>query len=673
MVDVQEHIYYDDPTVGHPDVRTRLKNASYFFLGNGMIQLAIQWSPEGEGSTYGLVFMDPNELTPKRDALSFEESTGFGHSMLSIREENQVSEPGQCAVEWDPASVVPTVIVSWRWKDYRVSERFYCQDMDEPELFRIIEIENHGSDSSQLILQTELPESKISVEKEIQSGDVSHIVISYRFEAGQIRMSVVKKPAGNDSAMDYWMKRPSDVDFGDPLLNHLFKTSVMQLPATISQKGVVDASIWQYNREWVRDHSFMVVGLTLSGHHERARSLLRRLFSEFVSDEGSCVDSSEKRDSDDVELDQNGALVWALHQYVLWTGDTALVKSIWPLVKKTVLFPFQETFYHQPSGMLVNCREYWERHRVFGVKDGIELMYQVFPVIGLQSAVALALIIGQDEDVNEWERMADTLKENILSHPTYKMVDEQGFIKRRRVDGSVQDEICPETDSGLPYGVPLKEDRIHKLRPDTCAALPISLGFVDAQSDVARATLVSLEKLWNEEWAIGGHGRYASSSEADCAGPWPIGSLLVAKAALEAGDSANVWRTLRWMNTLTGSAAGSWFEMYGNRISPPYAQVGLLPWTWGEILMLFVQHMMGFRPFKDGIEIRPRILTGLLEVKGRIPFRGKHIYFQMTVCDDLKDDTFIVNGISYDSNDGVIRVQYKGRDIELEIRVPQLK
>lgn len=49
-IDVKEHVYDDDPRRGHADVRTRLKEGSYFFLGNGRIQAAVQYSPSGEGS-----------------------------------------------------------------------------------------------------------------------------------------------------------------------------------------------------------------------------------------------------------------------------------------------------------------------------------------------------------------------------------------------------------------------------------------------------------------------------------------------------------------------------------------------------------------------------------------------------------------------------------------------
>lgn len=63
MIDVKEHIYHDDPKVGHPDVKTRLKDGYYFFLGNGLIQAAIQVAPSNDGSPLGLIIMNPEQLS----------------------------------------------------------------------------------------------------------------------------------------------------------------------------------------------------------------------------------------------------------------------------------------------------------------------------------------------------------------------------------------------------------------------------------------------------------------------------------------------------------------------------------------------------------------------------------------------------------------------------------
>ena len=68
-MDMKEHIYADDPKVGHPDIRTYLEGVDYFFIGNGLIQAAVQVCRSGEGTPLGLLIMNPDRFGPKRAAL----------------------------------------------------------------------------------------------------------------------------------------------------------------------------------------------------------------------------------------------------------------------------------------------------------------------------------------------------------------------------------------------------------------------------------------------------------------------------------------------------------------------------------------------------------------------------------------------------------------------------
>ena len=87
------------------------------------------------------------------------------------------------------------------------------------------------------------------------------------------------------------------------------------------------------------------------------------------------------------------------------------------------------------------------------------------------------------------------MKTAILSHPTHALVREGGLIKRRGADGSVQDRIVPRPGHGLPKEVGLARDIPHPLNPDSACALPILLGFVAPESDLARTTMSQLEAL----------------------------------------------------------------------------------------------------------------------------------------------------------------------------------
>jgi len=119
------------------------------------------------------------------------------------------------------------------------------------------------------------------------------------------------------------------------------------------------------------------------------------------------------------------------------------------------------------------------------------------------------------------------------------------------------------------------------------------------------------------------------SSEPDSPGAWPFASVFVARALVEAGDSARAWRILRWLATTDGSASGAWFEFNGPRIAPPFPQVGIIPWTWAELVLLFIHHVLGVRPEADGIRVRPRLLAGMRGVDARIPVRDGWLHLEL--------------------------------------------
>jgi hypothetical protein len=229
--------------------------------------------------------------------------------------------------------------------------------------------------------------------------------------------------------------------------------------------------------------------------------------------------------------------------------------------------------------------------------------------------------VGHDAEAARWDEAAGQLRNALLADPTYALCDARGFVKRRGLDGTVQDAISALPGSGLPPGVPLAGGGPHLLNPDTCCVLPVVFGLVDPAAPVSRATLANIDVLWNQDWDTGGYGRYHVSSEPDSPGAWPFASLFVARALVEAGESARAWRILRWLASTDGSAAGAWFEFNGPRIAPPFPQVGVIPWTWAELILLFVHHILGVRPDTDGVRVRPRLPAGLRGVDARIPIR----------------------------------------------------
>ena len=667
MIDVQEHVYNDDPNQGHPDARTFLKDANYFFLGNGSIQAAIQYAPVGKGSPYGLIIMNPEQLKPKRQSLSFDPDTGFENTMIQLREKNQntISPRQMLSAQWSKDTGIPAVQIQWLSKNLRIRELFYCQDQSTPSLIREVLIENTSDDQAYIELNTGVTDISINREIKLLAAQEQTILLQYTLHDNTINLDQLPDSPSIKESQRYW-KSAATLSFHHPLLDHYFSASQYQLASTISDTGKIDASIWQYCREWVRDHSFMTMGLILSGYHDKARLMLQRLLDDFVSEDGDCIDSSEKRSPDDVELDQNGTLLWILNNYVSWTGDIDIISNNWNKIVSLAEFPLKEVFRHNPSGMFINCREYWERHSAHGILPGIESMYQVFPYIGLSAAATLAQSISKPNQATLWEQEAARLRNAILHHPKYAMVHDRGFIKRRGLTGEIQNTISPRENSGLPAEVPLAANIDHYLHPDTSCALPIALGVVPPDSPIAKATLQQLELLWNQGWTDGGYGRYHMSSEPDSAGPWPFPSLIMARAYMEIGNFEKVWRVLNWLNTIPGSISGSWFEMYGPRIAPPYPQVGITPWTWAEMTILFVHHIIGFQPEQDYIRIRPRLLPNMKKISGHLICRGHKVHLDFKVDSSLSSPVFNTNGDILSAKDKEIYISQPKDDINIE-------
>jgi len=661
VIDVKEHRYDDDPNLGPPDVRTELKNVDYFFLGNGLIQAAVQAAPGGDGTPVGLLIMNPDKLRKKRDALTMDPRSGLKRTAITIAAGGEIHEakPGSFRARWSRSEQVPTVIVRWKSGPVSVEERFLCPRRNEPVILRMITIRNRSGKSLAVGITTGIRRSKLEKDLVLKRGAGRRLFIRYLLDPEQdsARAEFVDEHSAGPDVRRYG-KSLSRISFGDSQLDHYFRASKFQLPAAVSRLGRVDGGVWQYNREWLRDQAMAALALTMAGDHGLARTMFNRLLGQFVTGEGDTIDSSEKRHPDEVELDQNGFLLYTLKDYVLWSGDLDIVRRNWDKIAVAAEFPLRAIFRHEPSGLLMNRREFWERHRAHGIEPGLELVHQLYTSHGLQAASVLARMTGRNLEADRWDREARRVKKAMLEDPVFRLADERGFIKRRGTDGNVQEKIEALSGSGLPSESPLARPGDHFLNPDTSSALPIALGFVPPQSPLCRRTLASLETLWNQAWTGGGYGRYHAGSEPDSPGAWPFPTLFVARACVEFGDYDNVRRILNWLGTVPGAGAGTWFEFYGKRQAPPFPQVGIVPWNWAEMIVLCVHHILGIQPQENGLRIRPKLLPGLKTIRASFPFRKGRLTVDIQKKPGARKAAFETNAEVLASHPGEILTAY---------------
>jgi hypothetical protein len=181
MVDVKEHSYEDDPAKGHPDVRTKLKDVSYFFLGNGHIQAAVQIAPSGEGTPVGLLIMNPEHLGKKREALTCDHDSGLENTMVSIISASVDKTTGIGAVEagWLEDYEFPVVHILWQVGNFSIAEFFYCPDMSQPVIMREVRLKNIANHIVQARLKTGVLDKTIEEEFSLDPGGIKKIFLRY--------------------------------------------------------------------------------------------------------------------------------------------------------------------------------------------------------------------------------------------------------------------------------------------------------------------------------------------------------------------------------------------------------------------------------------------------------------------------------------------------------------
>jgi hypothetical protein len=697
----------------HQDFETYWPGVEYFLLGNGEIQAALQYMPDRGGERpmtfLGLTLMDAEHFARKWSTFLFHPEAGFTRSMASLEAKGKryaATPESMRNVAWAYPGSVPTVRIEWNAGSFAVREELMTP-VKGKYLFRRLFLTNTSPaslpakvflslvPSFALFDEIGINQREHSVEArgfsfvrlyalerevvtsgrydltvttpEVPAGATHEVVFVYDMERSAGRVTRRAFRALLQEASGVWAARHT-VETGDPLLDHLFAVSRSSLVGMISKSGKRDSGIWMYNMEWVRDDMMVTLGLLHAGFHEEAKTLLVKALERSVGADGRTIESSRWFGYDLTELDQNGELLYALWAYFCWTGDEALIRKYWKKIALAADFPLQEVFWDQRSGMLHNQREYWERGGSgFGVEDGFELAYQFWVALGLEKAAGIARLIGKRDSARRWSAAAAKITSGMLQDPTFRLIENGALIKRRTRDGRWQRYMIPANRSSMPPGSPLATLEKPEMDPDTSVSLPIAFGMIDPSGPLAKATLESIERLWNQRWSTGGYSRYNTDSEPDPPAPWPFATLFLARAYSEMGDHEKVWRALRWLASVHGGKAGAWFERYGPSITPPAPPVCIVGWTWAEFALLFVRHFAGIRPEIDRLAIQPKPLKGIDRLRSTQKVRGADV--ELIVLSGTGKKGATVNGKEVRMIEGRIEIPYpkKGTSITVEI------
>jgi len=683
----------------HPDFVTYHPGIEYFLLGNGDIQAVVQYSPrqdvEKPQSFLGLTLMSSEHFARKWSTFLFHPEAGFGRTMVSVVLDGTQFSPEPKSfrsIDWKYVDDVPVVALRWNAGAVDVEEEFFVP-VAGGVLFRRVIATNNGATPVALKVNAGLVPNfvlfdDIHTEEEAVVGNGFHrvrlltdgknVTTSFRYYMSvdkgtllpaQTDQTLFTYAIGGDEhklpksfsltqskAVEYWGEK-TRLQSGNAILDHLFNIAKSGMKANIARSGKRDSGIWMYNMEWVRDDSLFTIGLVQAGFVEEAKIALTKMLERSVGTDGRTIESSRWFGYDYTELDQNGVLIFAMWTYLCWTGDEKFVRKYWKKLKLVADFPLQDIFWNKTAGMLRNKREFWERNDSQGFTDGFELAYQFWVVFGLEKIVEIAERLGDVKPVKRWRDAAQQIKSAMLSDPKFRLIEDGHLIKRRGLDGTWQRYVIPPNRKSMPSGSPIATEERPSCDPDTCEVHPILYGMVDASSPLALKTLEWVETLWNQRWTSGGYPRYDVSSEPDPGAPWPIASLLLARAYAEARNSEKVWRVLNWLNSINGGKSGGFFERYGPSITPPAPPVGIVGWAWSEIVSLVCENIMGVRPGFDNLVLHPNLLEGLNEMKGEFRVRGikTEVVLKRT---SMPSPFAIVNGKKVTVQNGTLTLKY---------------
>lgn len=450
----------------------------------------------------------------------------------------------------------------------------------------------------------------------------------------------------------------STVTTTDKTIQEIFNKARFGLAAMIADDGTMNAGIFEYGAQWVRDTSNSVLGAIHAGHFELARSALQRILTKMVTREGVTMVGNNFDEPDREQFDQMGELLHVLKAYRDWTGDDSPIREHRDVLIAMIERPLRKQF-RDETGMVHNRREFWERT----LSDGYELAYQTYVIQGLRDATDLAASLNAQDRAARWKQEADQILKSMLSHPTRSLVQDGRLIKRRNISGepAIHSEF-----PGLAPDTPAKTESTKLLMPDATQALPIAFGLVDARSDLSIRTLDELEKLWNARWSDGGYDRYHTSGQPDQPGPWPFATCFILRAQHEAGLYDRSRRSLEWLNTVQGGRTGAWFEEIPS-IRFTQTISGIVPWTSAEIALFVVRHCLGIRFDGDRLVIKPSLYPDSPPVKADLRFRKSRLTLEIKGGGPIRKA--IVNGEAIKtSDDGSIRLpnDFEGGNIVIE-------
>jgi hypothetical protein len=642
----------------------------YFLLRSGRAKMVIQSDKIISDPAFSYMLFDaqnPRQSRRKSGAFNYVENTKFLSSALEVIMRNHIFTAigNNTNTDWTIENGIPSVEAIWWAGGIKVREVITPVTTDGVFSRKIILTSANMVADDTISIRLSIPDSAKLVSKNIltyerkeatlaiavnpdynvniPSSDNNMVIGPIAFKKGETKIinsyifvDIPAIPSTDllikcqsfertsqskfQAVINHW-KNSNTITTKDDLVQKMYDNNRYILPGYIADDGKLDAGVFEYGGQWVRDASNTALGAIHIGEFELAHAMLEHMLLNMITDEGTTMIGSSFGDPSGEQFDQMGEFMYVMKSYVDWTGDFSLLFRYKNKIVKMIERPLNPIF-RDVTGMVHNKREFWERT----FDDAYEIAYQTWVIVGLRTAADLSKYLEVKDKAEYWRKEADIILNATLNHPTAKLVDNGHLIKRRNTTGEIKDVFKYYSwVEGAPGGL----ESLSCIYPDASMALPIAMHVIEPKSLLAKNTLNELEKLWNQRWSFGGYDRYNTSSQGDQPGPWSFATTFIMRAQHEAGLLDMSRRSLDWLYNNAGGRTGALYEEIP-LIKGTYYTSGLIPWTSAEISYFIVHNMLGIKFYGDKMVINPNLYQATAPVKANLRFKTGRIDLEIT-------------------------------------------
>ena len=439
----------------------------------------------------------------------------------------------------------------------------------------------------------------------------------------------------------------------DPLVDAAVGWNILSLDALITRQtgqGIYAGLPW-FNDYWGRDMFISLPGACLvTGQLEVARDILRS-FARYQNTDPGSPDFGRvpnRLRPDDIiynTTDGTPLFVRTLRQYVQYSGDTGLVRELYPAVRRSIEGPLQyrvdarSYLTHDDADTWMDAK--WHDRVPWSPRGNRANDVQALWLGQLQAGVYFAGLMGDEPSAARWARVAVRLRDNFGRD--FITADQTAMADRLRADGRPDFTFRPNQLFALDF-VPSLEKRV-RLTRRIWETLVYPWGVASLEQDDPNF------HPWLE------HRTYLHKDEAYHNGTvWLWNNGVAIDRMIEAGQPAPAYALFHRMcrQSLQSAGAVGTLSELNNALPRPGQESGVpagafdQAWSGAEFLRVWYQSFLGLRPDAVGrtLAVAPQLQGNLHSLEFTVPLWDGLLRGNFAQKDDVATYRYAPQGLT---------------------------